>query len=426
MTALELLVPTAGMSPMTIMLSKYLPLKRQTQDSIRFVYSRIYSPRGFPKSTRLYPNSFPLCQYFSSSIPGQNQNVRSAYDESEDWRDWFTGREYIHPWGNDLEPLEDNPILDRQSRFLLDLLQTLYKVGLTRTSDRVTTERANKMIDRLAKQEDQSPTAMWQRAERARAILEAMELFEDLRETPNLPIPLPLATHETYWNVLRLYSTKFLHGTPKRDAPQRCLDIVQRMENSQRLELQTTSVHWNQVLSAYANCNDPERPIKAAQLLYRLNEQGMTDASSFSHTLRCCVSLERRQQHSSQKEREVAITVALRVWNGLKQSDTIEITPQQFVHMLRVTRNFQKSESAKKDSLARETFQEAITAQKVNVHVLQELLHVASPSLLQKLFKSKTYSKDPLQLIRQIPKEWIEPFDENDPDCDRKSNPYEW
>jgi hypothetical protein len=285
--------------------------------------------------------------------------------------------------------------------------------------------------------DDQSPQSMWQRAERARAILEAMELFDELRDIPDLPIPLPLATHETYWNVLRLYASKFVHGTAERNAPQRCFDIVQRMKdsNSQRKGLsglQPTSVHWNQVLSAYANSGDDERPLKAAQLLYQLDEQGLTDASSFSHTLRCCVSMSSREQRSTKAFQDLAVSVAVRVWRGLQQHTRIERESYHFVHMLRVCRNFHRhEETTKRDALAQQTFHEAIEARKVNVHVLQELLQVASPKLMQQILpgsktKTKNYSKDPLQLIRQVPTEWIEQHEPTAGDGNQKKNPYEW
>ena len=259
-----------------------------------------------------------------------------------------------------------------------------------------------------------------------------MELFDELRDIPDLPIPLPLATHETYWSMLCLYASKFLHGTAERNAPQRCFDLVQRMKDSQRLSLQPTSVHWNQVLSAYANSGDDERPLKAAQLLYQLDEQGLTDASSFSHTLRCCVSMSSREQRSTKAFEDLAVSVAVRVWRGLQQHSRIERESYHFVHMLRVCRNFRHDETTqakKRDALAQQTFQEVIEAQKVNVHVLQELLQVASPSLMQKILGTKKkHSKDPLQLIRQVPTGWIEQQEQTagDGHNHQKKNPYEW
>jgi hypothetical protein len=88
---------------------------------------------------------------------------------------------------------------------------------------------------------------------------------------------------------------------------------------------------------------------------------------------------------------------------------------------LRVSRNFHLHETDQRDKLAQSTFQQAGDAQKVNVHVLQELLQVASPKLMQRIVGTKEYSKDPLQLIHQVPSTWIEPVAEGS-----NKNPYEW
>jgi hypothetical protein len=370
----------------------------------------------------------------------ENPQVLSIYDESPDWRDWFrSSQEYQNAWSTDagdtttIEPLDaadPMSMLDRQSRFLLDLLHKLHQIGWTKTVDRVTTERVHGMLHQLSKIPDQSSHSHWQRAERARLLLEAMEVFESYRyqrdDEPKLPLVLPLPTHETYWRVLRMYANKFLHGTTTRtldqNAAERCHALVQRMSESQRLELQPTAMHWNQVLSAYANGLDDERPLKAAQLLYELDAKGLTDASSFSHTLRACVSVSGRGQVATPKFEKLAISVASRVWKGLQQSNSgIDMESYHFVHMLRVSRNFHLHETDQRDKLAQSTFQQAGDAQKVNVHVLQELLQVASPKLMQRIVGTKEYSKDPLQLIHQVPSTWIEPVAEGS-----NKNPYEW
>jgi hypothetical protein len=322
----------------------------------------------------------------------------------------------------------DNKRLDRQSRFLLQLLQTLYDVGLTNTSDRVTTERCNAIINRLATvavaavpttktkkssssddddknnanarsaKEDNTKnnTIMdhWQRVERARSILEWMEMYLPLSLSgQKYPMELPIPNHKTYFSILRMYSSgKQLSSydanatislsedtttqtqiqiQTMNNAPLEAVQIVKRMEESNQLSLIPTSMHWNQVLSCYANSiRRPNRPLEAARLLYELlsqkqnntnssdndNDRGSTritskslvDGSSFSHTLRCCVNesaleeYERRSstsissgknkllldQHTSMKEKEkyakLALGVAQRVWSGLKQQQQDE------------------------------------------------------------------------------------------------------
>jgi hypothetical protein len=223
-----------------------------------------------------------------------------------------------------------------------------------------------------------------------------------------------------------MYANKVLHGTTTRtldqNAAERCHVLVQRMSESQRLELQPTAMHWNQVLSAYANGLDDERPLRAAQLLYELDAKGLTDVSSFSHTLRACVSVSGQGQVATPKFEKLDILVALRVWKGLQQSNSgIDMESYHFVHMLRVGQNFNSYETDQRDKLAQSTFQQATEAQKVNVHILQELLQVASPKLVQRIVGKKEYSMDPLQLIYQVPSTWIKTVAEGS-----NKNPYEW
>ena len=142
-----------------------------------------------------------------------------------------------------------------------------------------------------------------------------------------------------------------------------------------------------------------------------------------SHIRSDAVSVCNRANNKQTSFEELAVSVAIRVWNGLQQSKTIDMQSYHFVHMLRVCRNFsQPHQVAQKHALAQQIFQEAVAIQKVNVHVLQELLMVASPKVVQEVLGTKEYSKDPLQLIRHIPPHWMEHADGKD----KNRNPYEW
>jgi hypothetical protein len=363
--------------------------------------------------------SFSTSKLSGSSYPSFD-GARSIYDESTDWRDWFQSPEYVNAWSDEIERLDDAPVVDGQSRMVLDLLNKLYQVGLTKTVDRVTTERVHAVLQQLEDLPQQTTKSMWQRAERGRALLEAMEQFDELRYESGLPLSLPLPTHETYWRILRMYSSKYLHGAKAKNqnVPQICHDMVQRMQDSGYLELQPTAMHWNQVLSAYANSTSEARPLEAATLLYELDSKGMTDASSFSHALRACSALAARHQTATPKFVEIAIPVAQRIWSGLKQSEIIDIQPFHFTHMLRVFRNIK--DVTKRDESAHKIFTEAIQVQKVNIHVLNELLQVASPDAMSRLLGTSNYPTDVEHLIRQVPPEWIEDVG------DGGKSPYEW
>ncbi|KAL3920615.1 MAG: hypothetical protein SGILL_003171, partial [Bacillariaceae sp.] len=365
---------------------------------------------------------------------------------------------------------------------------TMYQVGLTRTVDRVTTDRCNAMIRQLSKaitndkksqqkkkksgkevsdadfgaveeedadldeqgddvaatapsQESEqvvqttTPFDYWIRCDRARAILESMELFQSIRDKNpgKLPVPLPLPNHDTYFQVLRMYASQHLVAssfidsaedfTAMQEAPILAQDIVKRMGASQELlALQPSAMHWNQVLIAYANSSRPKRPLEAATLLYKLDADDLTDQSSFSHALRCCGSDNRRNLQQQEKLAEISIAVAERVWKGLKQrhaqgkqsSDSvskeadplygllgsefeegwspgntdataIQMASYHFVHMMRDARNFGHLSSLDPSSFnqrqtewIKTTLQECIQYQKINIHVLLEVVHQAT------------------------------------------------
>ena len=366
-----------------------------------------------------------------------------------------------------LSPLDSDKHLDRQSRFLLELLQTLQQVGLTNTSDRVTTERCNAILNQLAatpqsrssKRNKSRPSNNniesvvdhWQRIERAKTILDAMETYKDLEQSlrGQIPTDLPCPSHDSYFAVLRLYgaakqvSQKELDSivTDKtitnenlvllqnaNEAPLAAKAIVETMEASGKLALLPTSLHWNQVLSCYANAvRRPNRPLEAATLLYDLlqHESLVVDAFSFAHVLRACsdaTALEEYYERSKdavessefRKEKEsfakLALAVSKRVWNGLQQQqqqeqkgesnssaeepmDTapstttaIDMNSHHFVHMLKAARNFATlivlGDNAEHEQLRqdhhewmRSIFEECCRHQKVNIFVVQEILY---------------------------------------------------
>ncbi len=303
------------------------------------------------------------------------------------------------------------------------------------------TDATTKAISTQTTSQVTSPFDYWGRCERARAILESMELFQPLQDgnTGLLSIPLPVPSYETYFHVLQMYSSKHLalpHGITTmttaessiakrmQEAPRLAQSIVKRMEATQNLALQPSAMHWNHVLSAYANSNRLQRPLEAASLLYELDTKNLTNESSFSHVLRCCVEVydnknnnsnrrsQNQQQLQQRKFAEVSIEVAQRVWKGLKQrtiqgdknipreSDhlsillneefneahnkkIIQLRSYHFLHMLRVARNFavtsvdSTSVNQRQVEWIRTILLECIQYQKVNIHVILEVVYQA-------------------------------------------------
>ncbi|KAL3936124.1 MAG: hypothetical protein SGBAC_008492 [Bacillariaceae sp.] len=420
-----------------------------------------------------------------------------------------------------IPPIDWDVRLDRQTRFLLQLLKEKRMHGLRNARihrksipESLTTDKCHYWLRHLAAIPAASESGnsisitttslsvhCWQRAERARLILERMEVIaddfkqychdQDQRQhaadegggfymheirrgiLPSFPPlltkskALPIPTSETYLLVLKLYATKYLHG--KASVPETCRAIVERMqrnamaafdaesahkagqENSNQAQTVSSSLspipttqHWNQVIIAWANSIDPKRPIHAAQIAHALDEQGMADASTFSHALRACVSLDSRQQLATSEFVQLALPVAQKLQNGLlarqlqKKDDPTYVPLEAFhiVHLLRVARNLTSSSHQKqRNEMIRNTWQMATDHKKINVHVLQELLHVASPDLAHELVQpseeggdgtirssssiSAEVMNDALKLIQVLPVEWI---DHGNPDQD----PYQW
>jgi hypothetical protein len=420
--------------------------------------------RFYATKTSSFPPVFHHFHRFSTASMIDHDDVLGATNH-------IHLREYQNIWSTGEGPfylasITDDPRLDRQSRHVLELLQTMYQTGLTKTLDRITTERCNTMILKLSQVDNKkdvptlddldeedgtdasqpphsqplttTPTEYWHRCERARAILESMELFSSLRkDVGRLPVALPTPTHDTYFQVLRMYGSKrLLRGRERTDsvleapplplqAPLLAQAIVERMTASGELALLPSAMHWNQVLSAYANSSRPKRQLEAATLLYELDQKDGTDESSFSHVLRCCgdpfgasagaVST-KQQQRAQEKSAEVSIAVAQRVWKGLKlkvekvgavasknsaggndplagileevveapssPDGTVQMQSYHFVHMMRVARNFghlasldTESSKERQEEWIRTTLQECIQYQKVNIHVLLEVVH---------------------------------------------------
>jgi hypothetical protein len=471
--SLEMRTPSKELSMSTITRLGRSTLSRISIDDAK--NETIPAVRSFSFQLQKTPSlsiSFQRIQHFFST------DARTDVQQ-EVQQDDLSIREYQNLWSNPpfndddesdsdpyhLQPLNNDRRLDRQSRFVLELLQTMYQVGLTKTVDRVTTDRCNAIIQRLMGENQDHDNnkhsndpnfivwpeeydvesnhkqsankdapvdsniisrSYWCRCERARAILESMELFQPLQDNNSgkLPIALPVPNHETYFQVLRMYASKQLaDGGHDRNSLQRApliaRSIVTRMEQTQKLALQPSSMHWNQVLSAYANSQRPYRPLEAATLLYELDTKNLTDESSFSHVLRCCVELDHGMrlhrtskyiQKQHEKFIEISLAVSQRVWNGLTQhhqkaerrasessrdhlsdllvdsrhkKDGIQFQSHHFVHMLRVARNFADlsmddgSITEKQASWVKKYLSECIQYQKVNIHVLLEVIHQA-------------------------------------------------
>jgi len=377
-----------------------------------------------------------------------SRRFTSIYDQSPDWRDWFSAAEYENPWDASsprLKPLDFAPA-DYATKHIIHLLQQFHNSSSSSSSsntliNRVTTEQCNSALKNLLdllpplnsnKRESSSlketDTAIrTQRiAERADAILENMELVDDVLtatsqqndsnqepsiSSPNhqkrLPRLPPKPNRDTYNTVLQIFS----RTAGSRKVPQRAAEIVERMElryaQRHELELKPVNFHWNCVLLAWKNCiddDDWEKPVHAIRLILEKAAQdpNLVDNSSYIHLLRICALHHHHHNQQSQgsnsaaaaatslKASKLGASVAVKLWQELFERDggnalpvTGELQSHFYSHFLQAIR-------ALDAGILRQTyyaaaFQRAVDHGKVNRFVLQEFfLHVQDPKVFDR------------------------------------------
>lgn len=332
------------------------------------------------------------------------QYPKSAFDESPNWRDWFHPAEYENPWDNSSSrfqfPLDHGPA-DATTRHLIQLLQQFHTFAHT------TTEHCNAVLEDLLELSIGQPSI----AERAYAILENMEFLEDThRKLPQmgekLARPLPKPNRTTYNSVLKIFAKTV---TSKEKGPELAKRIVERMqeryEDYQELELRPNAFHWNCVLLAYMECDDPERAILALKLM--LDEAAQLDASSYIHLLRMCVKT------------EIGANVAVRMWQETleKRNDIPELPSVFYSHFLQAIRSLPTGRL--RSLYFDECFSRARKFGKVNRYILKEFfLHNRSDELFKKhlgSYQRQIYgmqAEDAMRrLLSLIPSEWSQHAD---------------
>lgn len=366
-----------------------------------------------------------------------DHRVRSLYDSSTDWKDWFSAAEYTSPWENEHSWLDHNPVsldfapADYASRHLIQLLQELFHAGRPLSDDRITTERCNHALQLLLKMNE-----IQGRAFRADAILQTMELFDtyhtstigDVDQTfssrkqqrqqqHKLPLEIPKPDRFTYNTVLQLYA----RTRGSREIPMRCQELVKKMEWRYRelgeLDMKPHAFHWDQVLLAWKECTDWDKAAHAAKIFLEKRLEGLVDVTSYITLLRIC-----GHDHANEKAALLGANVAVKLWQVVMEetdgnvpsgSPTVEDLPSHFyAHFLQAIRCLPTG--SMREYYFDACFAAACKYGKVNAVILNEfIVHVNSPQVFgqwlapyKDLVRDKTPKQASYILFSHIPAEW--------------------
>jgi hypothetical protein len=373
-----------------------------------------------------------------------DHRVRSLYDSSTDWKDWFSAAEYTNPWENEHSWLDHNPVsldfapADYATRHLVQLLQELFHVGQPLTDDRVTTERCNNALELLLKMNE-----IQGRAARADAILQTMELFDTYhsstivdtdpgssssraqqRQLPHkLPLEIPKPNRYTYNTLLQLYA----RTRGSREIPLRCQELVEKMEWRYRelgeLDMKPHAFHWDQVFLAWKECTDWDKAAHAAKIFLQKRAEGLVDVTAYITLLRIC-----GHDHANEKAALLGANVAIKLWQVVMEEEndsnqgmpsggpTVEDLPSHFYgHFLQAIRCLPAG--SMREYYFDACFAAACKNGKVNAVIINEfIVNYNSPKVFDRwlapyedLVRGKTITKKKEAagiIFQHVPAEW--------------------
>jgi hypothetical protein len=412
--------------------SRLFPLPTNT-------FSFIASPRDETSTSRSFSTNANVDAQDATNEQEQphDHRLRSLYDSSTDWKDWFSATEYKSPWESSwLEPLDFAPA-DYATRHLIQLLQELFHAGRPLSDDRITTERCNHALQQLLKMNE-----IQGRAARADAILQTMELFDAYASSPSstyaatktttaekssqhqqrLPLEIPKPNRETYNLVLQLYA----RTSGSRKVPNRCQELVEKMEWRYRelgeLDMKPHAFHWVQVFLAWKECTDWDKAAHAAKIFLVKRTEGLVDVTSYITLLRIC-----GHNHPNEKAAMLGANVAIKLWQVVMENvgdksdnnaamaggPTVEDLPSHFyAHFFQAIRCL--APGSMRESYYQTCFAAACKYGKVNAIILNEFyVHVNSPEVFGKWlgpYKDHVRGKSAGQaadiMFSCIPPEW--------------------
>lgn len=315
------------------------------------------------------------------------------------WRDWFPDAAYRNAWttSTTIGDRLDVPEAEMATRHLLQLLQEQHR-SVPRSDDRATLERCNHVLEQLAATPNESTTA---KAERALAILSAMQLYQDAHASV---MELPLPNRTTYQTVLTLLAAAPL--------PQHARAVVEHMDERYRRhgdwELKPHAFHWNCVLLAYEQCQEWDKAAAAFGVFMTCHREGLTGPSSFLTMLRICA-----HKHVNEKAGLLGANLAVKLWQDTVEPGLdMDLAPHFFVFFLQAIRRLPQGRL--RDEYFEACMDEAIRRGKVNPFLWQEfIVHNVCARLYEKYLRpyaSHTQNRPPAEaaqiVMEYIPKEW--------------------
>jgi len=263
------------------------------------------------------------------------------------------------------------------------------------------------------------------RSHRAYLIWKKMEYCIDVREDLRVPNPrnhytVPKPNRETYLSILTLHAT--VNGRDRgRGAPERALEIVQRMEeryDAGHWDARPSVMIWNQVIASWASSTHSEKGYEAAKVL-RTYMGDIADVSSYGNVFKACATTE-----GNVRAKELAGKIALRIWEELKGSDLLMMKDgdenanalvfdrgsYMFVFAMKAVQLVEDEKL--RDQAVKSQFYTACKLGLANTHVLQTFQSVASPELMTAILgkygtkKVKGGEKRTGHIFQNIPKRW--------------------
>jgi hypothetical protein len=303
------------------------------------------------------------------------------------WGSLFPQHHRVNAWSTSIPSLDDI-FLDKSSRYLLQLLNTLYLDLERRESfDRATTARCNRILDQL------NASKLLGRANRADEILRNMELFYVWGKEDRVKPPLP--DGETYFKVLRIFASD-------PSSPDRALAIVESMMEKYtyhgQLDVLPNVVHWNQVLSCWAISNRSDKAINSAKILVRMKSENIFDISSYFHVLRAC-----HDDALDDESKTLAAHVAIKVFKDLRRNQK-ELQPTEYIYSTYLSTLSYISDVKLRSKEAVSAFKDCEVEGYVNQYVINIFRRIVSPSTFHRTIGKNLCKDSPtaIQLLSRI------------------------
>jgi len=277
-------------------------------------------------------------QSSSASNGNQQRDVNSIL------RDRFGDKiTLVNAWKLDnIGNLEFQPRLDNATRHLIQLLQELHWNGYHQTRDTATLVRCKHLMVSLLQHhrhisKDGSSDTMEQCAYRAKAVLDAMEVFRN--KESKRPISAerlnnhdldmdkwPIPDRQVYDLVMQIFrATKVSQDL---SFPRTAQAIVQNMEDLYEktgdFHVKSIHEHWKPVLISWGRCQDWQRSVFAGTETFQLIPErirtwkdGRDFADLLYHMIMVCTNEDMQGDRNSekhQKARKIGADVAARIW----------------------------------------------------------------------------------------------------------------